>query len=244
MSRRAEVTLALLCLAGVAQVAVPQGSPPSVEWYNHSDNVYARAVWENDSTTHHINYLGLLASVAQCEAACVEIGPSCRSFVYHGQDRASHLSFTKQCFGVMDGWFHPVPVANATTGKVRWCPSFGTKLACPPQFCTWLGGACVPPPAPPPPSPPPLPHDCPASPCTGDAGCSLNGVCDKGVCTCDAAWTGSCCNMLNFAPAVRGAGLHTVETDGHNTSSWGGTVLRDDKGVYHMWAAEMVTASN
>ena len=58
---------------------------------------------------------------------------------------------------------------------------------------------------------------------------------------CDAAWLGPTCATLNFKPAVRGAGLHTVEpADGRNTSTWGGSVLRDGAtGIYHMWAAEM-----
>lgn len=41
-------------------------------------------------------------------------------------------------------------------------------------------------------------------------------------------------------PADRISGLRTRETDGANTSSWGGQVLRDDNGMYHMWAAEII----
>ena len=78
------------------------------------------------------------------------------------------------------------------------------------------------------------------APCTDDAGCSYNGRCHAGRCTCAAAWQGARCEVLAFEPAVRGAGLHTVEADGRNSSSWGGSVLRDPKtGIYHMWAAEM-----
>ena len=32
-------------------------------------------------------------------------------------------------------------------------------------------------------------------------------------------------------------GLHTVDGGG-NVSSWGGSVLQDDDGVWHMWAAQ------
>jgi len=78
--------------------------------------------------------------------------------------------------------------------------------------------------------------------CTNDEDCSFNGFCaGNGACKCDAAWTGEKCEWINFAPAMRGSGLHTIEVDGFNTSSWGGSILYDNStGMYHMWAAEMV----
>ena len=37
---------------------------------------------------------------------------------------------------------------------------------------------------------------------------------------------------------TRGAGYRGMD-GGHNTSSWGGAVLKGPDGTYHMWAAEM-----
>jgi hypothetical protein len=141
---------------------------------------------------------------------------------------------------VSDDWWRPVVDTNTTTGRLSWCSTFMTKTEClGPGFCKWSGSACVEAPnlPPPPPAAPPPP---PCNSCTDDSGCSYNGKCHAGVCMCDLAWRGACCTELAFRPAVKGAGLHTIEADGHNTSSWGGSVLCDNStGVYHMWAAEM-----
>jgi hypothetical protein len=213
-------------------------TPPPIEWAAKGDNVYARAAWKHDNPANHVVYLGTLASADACAAACVRRGPQCRSFTFNGFDDSTP-SFTSQCFMVTDGWWHPFPDVNTTSGRVSWCPTFKAKSTCPATFCRWSGSACVEPPPAPPPPPPPVPPP-PCSPCKDDAGCSYNGKCSAGACTCDVAWQGGCCEVLAFAPAVRGAGLHTVEADGRNTSSWGGSVLRDEKtGIYHMWAAEM-----
>ena len=232
----------LLLLSVAGATVLRQSEPPTVTWFNHSDNVYARAAWKADNKVNHIKFLGVFSLPPQCEAACVAHGPACRSFTHHGEDNSTP-SFTGQCFGVMNDWWHPsLLFPNATSGKLKWCPSFKSKSTCPPSFCRWSGAACVPPPTPAPaPPPPPPPPQCPRSSCASDVDCSLNGVCQaQGRCECDAAWTGACCATLNLDPAVRGAGLHTLEADGHNTSSWGGAVIRDNAtGIYHMWAAEM-----
>ncbi len=81
----------------------------------------------------------------------------------------------------------------------------------------------------------------PAEPvrCSSDADCSFNGACQQGECRCDAAWSGPSCGSLRLLPASRGAGLRAVD-DGHNTSTWGGTVSLDNAtGKLHMWASEM-----
>lgn len=77
-------------------------------------------------------------------------------------------------------------------------------------------------------------------PCRNDQDCSLNGRCDtQGHCQCDPSWMGARCQTLNLLPATHGAGYRGVD-DGHNTSSWGGAVLKDETdGRYHMFAAEM-----
>ena len=77
-----------------------------------------------------------------------------------------------------------------------------------------------------------------AAACATDADCSMNGVCNAaaGSCACIAPWTGPHCQKLLRAPASKGAGYRSpYPVDGH-TSSWGGSVLRDEHtGLYHMY---------
>ena len=81
-------------------------------------------------------------------------------------------------------------------------------------------------------------------PCATAADCALNGDCVNATCLCDAAWTTSAgaafgCATLALLPAARGAGLHSID-GGANSSSWGGSVLRDEAtGQWHMWASEI-----
>eukprot|EP01061_Rhynchopus_euleeides_P008126 TRINITY_DN1716_c0_g1_i10.p1 TRINITY_DN1716_c0_g1~~TRINITY_DN1716_c0_g1_i10.p1 ORF type:complete len:441 (+),score=147.92 TRINITY_DN1716_c0_g1_i10:183-1505(+) len=80
-------------------------------------------------------------------------------------------------------------------------------------------------------------------PCTSDAHCQFNGVCNTqtGNCSCDAGWGGYTCQELQFLPAVRGAGLNQ---SAQHMSTWGGSVLMDRSNPdnatkYHMYTAEM-----
>ena len=75
-------------------------------------------------------------------------------------------------------------------------------------------------------------------PCMSNMDCSLNGKCIMNKCHCRPAWGGHRCERLILRPAVRSSGYHYME-DGKNISSWGGGVLRDNNGLYHMYAAEM-----
>jgi hypothetical protein len=82
-----------------------------------------------------------------------------------------------------------------------------------------------------------------SSSCATDFECALNGVCVNSTCACDAAWESAPgarfgCSTLSLLPASRGTGLHTVD-DGRNTSSWGGSVLHDEAGLWHMFASEI-----
>ena len=86
------------------------------------------------------------------------------------------------------------------------------------------------------PSPPP-----PALParCTTDFSCSFNGVCDTGSCSCSAAWRGRFCETLAVEAGPRKLGYQPHE-GGSRLAAWGGAALRDDAGLYHLIASEMV----
>jgi len=73
--------------------------------------------------------------------------------------------------------------------------------------------------------------------CATDADCQLNGECLQGLCVCDPAWGKADCSELQLlpspaAPAYPPPKLFNV------TSSWGGSVVRDDDGKYHMFVSE------
>ena len=70
--------------------------------------------------------------------------------------------------------------------------------------------------------------------------CSLNGVCDdpSQSCICDPSWEGPACTTLRLAPTTASSGLHD-SANGTHLSTWGGSVIVDNDGVFHMWAARM-----
>ncbi|GMH67227.1 hypothetical protein TrLO_g1397 [Triparma laevis f. longispina] len=71
--------------------------------------------------------------------------------------------------------------------------------------------------------------------------CSANGVCnaDTNTCECYPQWMGKYCGQLNLVPTDKIAGLQSTDENGR-VSSWGGSVLLDEKtNKYHMFAAEM-----
>jgi len=68
------------------------------------------------------------------------------------------------------------------------------------------------------------------------ADCSFNGQCTTSGCDCEPGWGGADCHELRLLPAAppgEQAFCH------FNDSTWGGTVLRDGGGVYHLWFSEM-----
>merc|ERR1711990_631088 len=75
------------------------------------------------------------------------------------------------------------------------------------------------------------------SSCTTDEDCHLNGLCKSGVCACVPEWTGATCGELNLHPA------RPAPEAGYNengTSSWGGSIIADSDGLYHMFLSRMV----
>lgn len=71
--------------------------------------------------------------------------------------------------------------------------------------------------------------------CQTDEDCSLNGVCRSGSCLCDAAWTGTRCQMLNLLSTPKDNGLLVP-----GTTTWGGSILADPEHGFVMFVAKMV----
>lgn len=80
-----------------------------------------------------------------------------------------------------------------------------------------------------------------AAQCATDEDCSLLGVCDEGVCKCDAGWRGDDCGQLKLKPAQPGTGYNLTN---EGISSWGANIFPDSPdsqgstSTWHMYAAE------
>eukprot|EP01084_Bolivina_argentea_P238247 400262_1 len=81
--------------------------------------------------------------------------------------------------------------------------------------------------------------------CQSDIDCFLNGKCKaNGNCTCNEAYSGPKCDILNLLPAKRNTGYNqTDKSNNKKISSWGGAVLMDTNNTntntkYHMFAAQ------
>eukprot|EP01084_Bolivina_argentea_P268720 456516_1 len=75
--------------------------------------------------------------------------------------------------------------------------------------------------------------------CTSDFDCSYNGKCVDKYCECSPQWTGEHCAQLNLLPTDKSSG-YQYNIDNQKVSSWGGSVVYDNKtGIHHMYAAEI-----
>eukprot|EP00039_Didymoeca_costata_P002943 m.64037 g.64037 ORF g.64037 m.64037 type:complete len:788 (+) comp11619_c0_seq3:101-2464(+) len=70
--------------------------------------------------------------------------------------------------------------------------------------------------------------------CERDADCSYNGHCMDGECVCGPAWYGPTCAALRLLPAPKENGYQH-----ENMSSWGGSIVQDQSGTYHMFASQI-----
>uniref|UniRef100_A0A0G4I0M9 EGF-like domain-containing protein n=1 Tax=Chromera velia CCMP2878 TaxID=1169474 RepID=A0A0G4I0M9_9ALVE len=83
--------------------------------------------------------------------------------------------------------------------------------------------------------------------CHSDADCNYNGRCSKPAmqkwkCACDAQWRGDACDVLNLVSVDKKTplGYRGTSEDGTPVSSWGGSVVAGDDGLFHMYASEIV----
>lgn len=76
--------------------------------------------------------------------------------------------------------------------------------------------------------------------CSNDEDCNLNGVCASGSCSCDAAWTGGDCGVLNVQ-ANSAHRLYPSHED--DVSSWGGLPVWDEESkMYHLFGSEFANS--
>ena len=84
--------------------------------------------------------------------------------------------------------------------------------------------------------------------CASDWDCSLNGDCGPASeCYCHKSWVGEDCNRLNVLPVAKpahagapGLAYGRVPTASQSgLASWGGSIVKDADGLYHLFAAEM-----
>jgi len=71
--------------------------------------------------------------------------------------------------------------------------------------------------------------------CSTDSDCSLGGTCTGGTCKCSSTWRGDNCAELNNGVTYKNGGYHVPLH-----YSWGGSVINDGTGTYHMFASEFV----
>jgi hypothetical protein len=209
--------LALLAVAAASTGALPEGW----EELPNTNCVYSRLTNGPGKDSGDVHYLGTFDSVETCVAAAHvsahhKGGTNYHSLAWHG-----HLpgSYYQQCYGV--------------AGK-EWSGNEQHGVT------SLRGPGAVGPPAPvPPPPPSPL-----SGPCTDDAGCNHNGKCAAGKCTCVPQFTGVACDRFNFKPldVRKGTGLRSIDSEGLQISSWGGSVHLAEDGKMHMCTPHVARA--
>ena len=209
----------------------------SWELFPNTNNIFGRVQSPTNPITGTVHHLGKFATLAECQRAVNTSSVKLMSYTYHLPD-APVGSFAGHCYGdTSTTWIapeHKEPLVDSGTAP-------GFPLSADGSDPT-LAGQCF---AVTSPGFNPSYDTAAVSGimewgCRSDEDCSLNGKCSAGTgrCACRPAWKGARCEQLNLLPPTRGAGYRGVD-DGHNTSSWGGAVLKGSDGLYHMWAAEM-----
>ena len=193
----------------MAVVAYTSSAAHAYTFFRYENADNAHDRW-NSST----QYLGLMGGVDACERACVAALGSdpttgCTAFTYYAKGHY-RTELASKCYG------------DAGTGF--WRP-FYSDLGSRAQWGNVTSG-----------------QNDPSrfrTPCSSAADCSFNGKCaQSGSCSCYPQWMGKHCGQLRLIPTARDAGLQSRDARGR-VSSWGGSVVRGDDGLYHMYAAEM-----
>ena len=180
--------------------------------YENADNVHQRQM------SSGVTDLGLAKSWPACQDMCyTRLGADpttgCTSFTFYHQDY-NDSGVAGHCFGDRTG---------------TWTPFYSTYIdpMGPDPSCFWGNVTSG--------------QNSPAAyrtKCADPSDCSYNGVCNDGTCECHPQWMGKYCGQLRLVATEKSAGLHWHDAAGR-VSTWGGSVVRDANGTYHMWAAEM-----
>ncbi len=173
-----------------------------------------------------------LAAFFVADLYCNAAAYSCRTACWFDATPANS-SFAEQCFCRVDQAWLPSPSASSTpqdSARLLWpCESdldcsFNGKCSSPTRHAE---------------------YDDESSALPSSSSSSTTG------CVCDAAWQGPTCSELALEPVDRSqlGYQYTTPDDtqggqggqgSNNVSSWGGTILLDEKsGLYHGWASEM-----
>jgi hypothetical protein len=204
-------TLLFGCVVGLNDLT---GVNPVVKLYQGMQNIPpppSPLLWPNPPAyTNTVKELPAAATAADCQQACVG---------YRNKD-ASNVSGWTRC--KIFTWLPPNSTSSTSGSRGRcvavvdgeWRPLAQDGAVS--GRLTWA-----------------------SAPCRADSDCSYNGVCTNNLCVCQRAWKDDRCQTLALLPTTRRAGLRATD-GGKNTSSWGGSVLLDNKtGLMHMWASEM-----
>eukprot|EP00041_Stephanoeca_diplocostata_P009184 m.139695 g.139695 ORF g.139695 m.139695 type:complete len:371 (-) comp17638_c0_seq1:179-1291(-) len=79
----------------------------------------------------------------------------------------------------------------------------------------------------------------PAVGCNSDLDCSLAGQCKSGACVCEKWTRGADCAELNLRNLSSASQLQAAVQPVDGFTTWGGSVVQDDDGLYHMFSAIM-----
>ena len=187
------------------------GATPNATLYLSANNV------KGEVTLPTVHLLGVVRTLAACEALCFEQNAKCETFTWHHTDY-SKKAYAGHCYGRSDGVWAPVAQSKIDSGCRTDVRNNASRCARGPR-----------PPGPPPPPPPPFR-------CASDFNCAgSNGNCDAttGHCSCKAGWSGDKCGLLKFKPA---SGRVAYPTE---LWTWGGSPIVDDAGTFHLFSSEI-----
>ena len=194
-------------------------------------------VYENaDARQETALVLGAVNSTAECESRCVAALGSdptagCLSYTHYHDDYHED-ALAGRCFGDNTGASLPSLAFSQPRRTLKalvpstgtWAPRYSSLNE--PQLFGNVTSAQQDP-------------SLYESSCSSRADCSYNGACtDGGVCECYPQWMGKYCGQLNLVATDADAGLQSHDAGGR-VSSWGGSVVRGEDGLFHMFAAEM-----